>query len=290
MKMFCVIITNVDDAVFLRPALREYTRSDERLFDGISIAVGNQRWDGIAEDAEELERLCADCAACDADLVVVTRYDVPADRDPARAACVKPEMYWEAHARHTALQALRQRWGAEAVAAARVLFLDSDEVLDAGKFRAFAECADARGLDAAKLANYWYWREPTLRARAFFEDSAILVRGGRISDDALYSDLGRHGLFAHVQQAGGAVARAVRGLDGRPMLHHYSWVRTREAMLRKVAAWGHRSDREDWAELVEREFSGPFRGTDFLKGLTYERVPNHFGIDLLSTRGSTAAR
>jgi hypothetical protein len=54
-------------------------------------------------------------------------------------------------------------------------------------------------------------------------------------------------------------------------------VRTKAQMLAKVRAWGHRHDR-DWPALVEAEFSGPFAGTDFVKGLKFDAVPNSFAL------------
>jgi hypothetical protein len=61
----------------------------------------------------------------------------------------------------------------------------------------------------------------------------------------------------------------VYSTDGTPMIHHYSWVRTKEEMLQKVKSWGHRDD-TDWQNLVEKEFSHNFTGTDFVPGHNYE--------------------
>lgn len=63
------------------------------------------------------------------------------------------------------------------------------------------------------------------------------------------------------------------------MFHHYSWVRTQDEMLKKVRAWGHKGDR-NWVQLVNEEFTGPFRGTDFIHGYTYKSVKPFFDIQL----------
>lgn len=279
--LFCVIISNVDDLKFLHAGLSEYAH----LFTTISIAIGNHAWDGTPEDARAIASFKALCS-CEYVNAIVTTYNVPEDADVHRKAFVKPEMYWEAHARNLALQALLTKHGIVAVKAGYTLFIDSDEILDAAAFAAFVASGEMQRSPAMKLANYWYWREPILRAKCYFEDSAVLIRGSAFIDDndgsssALFSNHGRHGLITTAISKGLTTSRAVRGLNGRPMLHHYSWVRTKADMLKKVSVWGHRSDRSDWKELVEKEFSGPFSGTDFLKGLSFEKVKNRFNIHL----------
>jgi hypothetical protein len=53
------------------------------------------------------------------------------------------------------------------------------------------------------------------------------------------------------------------------MCNHYSWVRTKEEMLRKVTSWAHSND-TNWTALVEEEFSREFNGTDFVHGYQYD--------------------
>jgi hypothetical protein len=61
------------------------------------------------------------------------------------------------------------------------------------------------------------------------------------------------------------------------MIHHYSWVRTKEEMLRKVKSWTHSGDR-DWVSQVEKEFAHEFNGTDFVHGYEYNIVENKFNL------------
>ena len=65
--------------------------------------------------------------------------------------------------------------------------------------------------------------------------------------------------------------------NGLPMLHHYSWVRTKEQMLKKVRTWWHNKDR-NWEKSVEEEFSRPFSGKDFVHGYEYKTVENKFNL------------
>ena len=64
------------------------------------------------------------------------------------------------------------------------------------------------------------------------------------------------------------------------MFHHYSWVRTKEQLLRKVASWGHNWER-NWTEEVEKEFSRPFNGVDFVHGYEFVEVAPHVCFDLM---------
>ena len=66
-------------------------------------------------------------------------------------------------------------------------------------------------------------------------------------------------------------------VDGKPMIHHFSWVRTKEEMLKKVHNWGHKND-TNWIDLVEEEFSRPFSGTDFIHKYQYNIVENKFNL------------
>jgi hypothetical protein len=57
--------------------------------------------------------------------------------------------------------------------------------------------------------------------------------------------------------------------NGEPIMHHFSWVRTKEEMLRKVKSWGHTNDR-DWNPMIEEEFSREFNGKDFVHNYSYK--------------------
>jgi hypothetical protein len=50
-------------------------------------------------------------------------------------------------------------------------------------------------------------------------------------------------------------------------------------MIQKVQNWGHNNDR-NWIELIEKEFSHKFNGTDFINHYQYDRVKNIFNLPL----------
>ena len=66
----------------------------------------------------------------------------------------------------------------------------------------------------------------------------------------------------------------VNGLDSEPMIHHYSWVRTYEEMLKKVKHWGNTKDK-DWTTMVHKEFEKDFDGTDFVHNYEYNKVEGY---------------
>ena len=71
--------------------------------------------------------------------------------------------------------------------------------------------------------------------------------------------------------AAGNKMRKVTSMQKKPMIHHYSWVRAKEALLRKATCWGHRDER-NWKELIEIEFSRAFSGSDFVHGYSFIEV------------------
>ena len=260
-----VVVSNSDDFVFLWPGLKQLAG----VCVEVVVAIGTKLWNGDSENGAKIESFI-DKATTEYPNVSFVKYQVPQDEFKSTRGMVSPEMYWEGHARFVAQVAFKSRHE-------YVLFLDSDEIIDARTFGAWLDTGGYKGWAAMKRQNYWYWREPCYRARDYIEDSVVLIRTDAYNPMALFSNQGRHGVW---DACTGRKARNLPGIDGKPMIHHYSWVRTKEGMLRKVRAWGHRNDRNDWEACVNTEFSGAFSGTDFLKGLAYDEVDNTFGIEL----------
>jgi hypothetical protein len=141
-----------------------------------------------------------------------------------------------------------------------ILLLDTDEIIESDKFIEWVKQEEKVGLvDSYKIANYFYFRETKFRSNNI-EESIILVKKGPITsnDDFVFHNEERGGLFYF------APTKKWRCmLDGKPFIHHYSWVRSKEAMIKKVTAWSHNKDK-DWISLVHKEFEAPFRGTDLI--------------------------
>ena len=147
----------------------------------------------------------------------------------------------------------------------KVLFLDADEVVDGERFLEWLRFAE--DIAVTKLANYWYFRDPIYQSKTF-EDSSVLIDKNLLTPQLLFRKEERDALY---DSFSGRKKRMAFGLDGTPMVHHYSWVRTHAEMLKKVKSWGHHRDK-DWETLVNEEFSRPFNGKDFVHGYTYTPV------------------
>lgn len=148
-----------------------------------------------------------------------------------------------------------------------VLFLDADEVPDGKRFSAWLDNSDYKQHIAMKLANYWYFREPSFQSLSL-EDTIVLAQKRALQSEILLKQEERDAIYHLVP---GPKKRGVTDSEGEPMFHHYSWVRTKEEMLKKVQSWGHKHDR-DWVSLVHEEFSRPFSGTDFVHGYSFKEV------------------
>lgn len=152
-----------------------------------------------------------------------------------------------------------------------LLFVDADEIVD----DEFGEWFDTvKSTDQMYwLTCYWYFREPTYRATK--TESAGLLIKKQYCNWNLNLREERQQLFNATLVNGDRTL--ILSKNKLPLVHHYSWVRTKEAMLRKVANWGHKHDKS-WVELVEEEFARPFNNTDFVHGYSYTITENKFNI------------
>jgi len=174
----------------------------------------------------------------------------------------KPSRYWHNYSRMIGYQNIKSDidW---------VLYLDADEIVEYDEFSKFISSGHINTHDSFDLLCYWYFRDATYRATSF-ESAGTLVRRelGNINPDS-NSERGQLLRGRYWQHA---------SINNVPIIHHYSWVRTKEEMLSKVKSWGHNQDNIDWVSLVEHEFSHPFNRTDFVHHYGYDIVENKFNI------------
>jgi hypothetical protein len=228
------------------PFLRACIDSIKPIASQIVVPVCDHFFDGVPEDRQTLQRIYAE------------NPDVQFIEFPYTGSY--PSVYWHNLARMIATYFLNSEY---------VLFLDCDEIAGADRI------PDCAGYDAVRFYNYWYFREPRFQATVW-EDSPLLVKKEKLTGEILMNPRERHGIFDAIA---GPKTHRMAGSDGKPMFHHYSWVRTKEQLLRKVSSWSHCSDR-DWAPQVEEEFSRGFNGTDFVHGYQFIEVPPYVSIDL----------
>ena len=126
--------------------------------------------------------------------------------------------------------------------------------------------------DSIKLSNYWYFRDVKYQSTTY-EDSIVLARKNVITDGVntvINPNISRGREQCH-EMLNVKKTRNVKGINEKPMIHHYSWVRTKDEMLKKVLTWGHNKDR-DWVKLIEEEFTRPFNGKCFVNNYEFKVI------------------
>jgi hypothetical protein len=137
-----------------------------------------------------------------------------------------------------------------------VLFLDADEIVDTIKFTEWLDKFPYQTFNAMRFDSYFYFRDIKFRAIQTEDWNGItLVKKDALNEEAFFKHSSERLNFINFVEGNRQVK--VLGLDGQPMFHHYSWVRTKEEMLRKVNSWSHHKDR-DWTSQVNQEFEREF--------------------------------
>lgn len=148
-------------------------------------------------------------------------------------------------------------------------FLDVDEIVDGERFSEWAQ-SFPKG-NAFRPSQHWYFREPCYQS-IDQPDGQVFIKKEILTPGMLLDPDERMGTFFRAE---GEKHRHVNGLDGLPMVHHYSWVREKQELLKKARAWGHHWER-DWTALIEGEYAGEFKGVDFVRAYKYRKVPPRF--------------
>jgi hypothetical protein len=243
------------------PFLRHCIDSIKCVSAQVVIPVCDHFFDGLKEDRNTLERIYAE----NRDVQFI---EFPFDRDKSLYGA-HSSVYWHNLARMIGRFFLKEE-------IRYVLFLDCDEIADSSRFSEWLQTFPYENCEAIRFYNYWYFRESHLQAKTW-EDSPLLVRKEILDGTIFMTERERIGIYDSVL---GKKMRKMVGKDDKPMFHHYSWVRTKEQLLRKVVSWGH-NWQCDWTLEVEEEFSHDFNGTDFVHGYDFIEVSPYIALDIL---------
>ena len=179
---------------------------------------------------------------------------------------------WEGSKEHSGYyHNLSRAIGTEIATSEWLLFVDADEIVDDEFGEWFDTVKDTDNM--YWLTCYWYFREPVYQSTSV-EGAGLLIRKSSCRWN-IHNTVERQQLFDHTLVHGHRYP--ILSKSNVPMMHHYSWVRSKQDMLKKVRNWGHQKDK-NWVELVEEEFTRPFNGTDFVHGYQYRIVGNKFNI------------
>ena len=147
-----------------------------------------------------------------------------------------------------------------------LFFIDCDEIVDKDRFAPWLKHADLQNYVTHRFAAFFYFREAKFVATTYREFS-LMVKKDTLEPDFLWDEDERMGLLSRLP---GSKKRNVLGLNGQPMIRHYSGVRTREEFLKKCTTWGHHWER-NWSDLIEEEYSREFSGVDFIRHYRYQQ-------------------
>jgi hypothetical protein len=167
------------------------------------------------------------------------------------------------------------RWrGMEMAKYDNLLFIDGDEIPEGDILKDILDSNYLDQYDAADFQCYWYFRSANNQATTT-EHCALFVKKSTVTKDLMFTNAER---WSFTNLPGINYGKLICTNQG-PFFHHFSWVRTKEEMLTKVSAWGHKFDR-DWNKLIEQEFLHPFNGKDFVHGYSYKQVADKFNLGL----------
>jgi len=164
-----------------------------------------------------------------------------------------------------------------------VLFLDVDEIVEGQKFAAWLSTKEYLQHDAFRFDSYYYFREAKYRAREYHH-LALLIKKELLTPSLILNPDDRYGMLA---RASGKKREEVRSLDNKPMIHHYSGVKTKEEWVKKADCSGHDWEKE-WKIHIDEEFKRPFNGKDFTFDCTYETVEPFFDPLAVTVNGAPA--
>ena len=178
----------------------------------------------------------------------------------------RPHAYWHNLARWQGFRELRNK--------AWMLFIDVDEIPDGKNFLDWLNKTHLDQNTTYKIANYWYYKYVNFQS-IFWEDSAILIDAANFTVDNFFGDRERDYTLASANSQ--KICRFTTDDKGLPLIHHYSWVRTKDQLSFKLKNWGHKDEFNISDELIEQIFLIP--ELNIIEHHKYIHVPNIFNID-----------
>ena len=152
------------------------------------------------------------------------------------------------------------------------LFLDADEIIDGKRFLAWLKSEEYLRWNAIRFLAYVYVHRSSLRVLSPCLCS-LLAKIPSADFLALLTSNERLGWFSSLPEP---KKSHFTDDEGKPFVHHYSWVRTKEECLSKATSWGHRLDR-DWISPIEKMFENPSKDLKLMDfGHGFEEVEVFF--------------
>lgn len=188
----------------------------------------------------------------------------------------KSNWFWEAYGRWYGLHKMVQK------DCKYVLFIDPDEIVDTNDFNNWLNRGIYKKYISIRLKHFTYVIKPEWRVKVWAYNT-ILCK----IDYAKKLNFKEEGRLQYWNNNNN-MSRWLSKLrlnpyfvlqKGRAFVHHYTSVRTKDEMMKKVLNWGHTGDIVDWKENINNCFTPPDKNR-FLKGynLKYKLVDNKFNL------------
>lgn len=244
------------------PFIHALLEQCRKFTNDIVVVYGSHFHDGRPENMERIENVKQKHSD-----ITFAMYDVDISlpyRD-REGVIYRPHAYWCNLGRWTGVSALKfKRW---------TFFMDADEIPDGERVSEWLRYTQLKDTICYKMANYWYFKLPTNQATTY-EDSIILVQMKDLTRNMIFGD----GERDHTKKFFDICSNTM-GMNGKPLFHHYSWVRTKEGMRKKLNAWSHRTEFGDLENMVDAIFKND-NVNDIVHRYSYVNVPNFFNIIL----------
>ncbi len=150
-----------------------------------------------------------------------------------------------------------------------LLFLDCDEIVEGQSFAQWLSHTRLDNTTCIRFATYWYYLEA--RFQALETDDLPLLVQRDLPLDILWNEEERLGVYLRMPEK---KERGVKGVNGLPLFHHYSWVRPKKEFKKKCTTWRHYWER-NWNALIDQAFETPIQ-RDFVRRYTYREVLPYF--------------
>lgn len=249
-----------------KPFLDSILEQCKNITKNIVVSYGSHMYDGTVEDIDDYINFYK----YKYPQVKFIKYEVDLQKTDLKGVKKRPTAYWCNLARWEGYMYLKDKvdW---------FLFLDADEIPESKLFVAWFKSVYIDKRYIYKLANYWYFKTIHNQATTF-EDSILLVHKQYLDENSIFHDDERDGII----KVSNAPQQRMIMYNDKPIFHHYSWVRGKEGIAKKLKTWAHRDDLfkgADVSAIIDHMYKNDDIN-DFVHNYTYVKVDNIFNISL----------
>lgn len=236
----------------------------KKFSNDIIISYGSHLYDGTPEDFHDIEYFKNKYPSIN---FVKYNVDINTDLTKQKGVINRPTAYWHNLARWTAIKEIKNKdW---------VFIIDIDEIPDGDRVKEWLNIFPLKKEECYKLANYWYFKSPENQATTL-EDSVLLINYNYLTENNIFGDWERDSL---ILSSGTLLRRQIKGIDNKPMFHHYSFCRTKEGLKHKLRNWGHCNEYNNVDKIIEYIYTSD-QIRDIIHNYNYITVPNKFNIEI----------